>query len=311
MVSTFGPADMASRRATTIGAVTEGHNTYLKGFAFFPYRGAERLPPEEVGARAWPETLEALESLAEPEEWTGEGAAQPLAILDSYLRQTHRRLVLEDKIVVTEDGQHAAFNTGLLTQFAEEIFGLFSRNQRTDAQRWVFMRWAKESDRDLLGYFPEKPQMAEYVTQTSELVYDWRRDLKPAYDHILGERLHRFPHDLRGQPLRARQALDSAIDMTLRRARRNYKVIVPQWYPELGEAGTSFLLPLDLSGTGQADLALVVSAIGDRAYRGHTILTLPMAYAHARLVARPDSDWLIPSAPNASDDDASEVGSTG
>ena len=98
-------------------------------------------------------------------------------------------------------------------------------------------------------------------------------------------------------------AAPGPVDMTLRRARRNYKVIVPQWYPELGEAGTSFLLPLDLTGTGRADLALVVSAISDRAYRGHTILTLPMAYSHARLVARPDSEWLLPSAPNSVDEE--------
>ncbi len=90
--------------------------------------------------------------------------------------------------------------------------------------------------------------------------------------------------------------------MTLRRARRNYKVIVPQWNPELGEAGASFLLPLDLTGTGRADLALVVSAIGDKAYRGHTVLGLAEAYANARLVARPDSEWLAPLAPSHPDE---------
>lgn len=307
MSSPFTPADMPQRRVNEIGPVTEGHNTYLRGFAFFPYRGDERVLGPELGARAWYDTLEALAGLAEPEEWTGEGADHPYAILDSYLRQTHRRLVMEDKICVTDDGDHAAFNTGLLTGYAEEVFALFTRNQREGVQRWFFLRWAKESDRDLLRLFPDKPQMAEYVTHTADLVYDWRRELKPAYDHILGERLERFPSDLQAQPLRARQAFDSAIDMTLRRARRNYKVIVPQWYPELGEAGTSFLLPLDLSGSGRADLALVASAIGDRAYRGHTILTLPMAYSHARLVARPDSDWLLPSAPIATEvDSASE-----
>ena len=55
-------------------------------------------------------------------------------------------------------------------------------------------------------------------------------------------------------------------------------------------------MPLDLTGDGRADLALVVSGVGDRAYRGHTVLTLDMAYTNARLVARPDSDWLLPQA---------------
>jgi hypothetical protein len=54
-----------------------------------------------------------------------------------------------------------------------------------------------------------------------------------------------------------------------------------------------------------ADLALVVSSVEDRAYRGHTVLTLEMAYTNARLVARPDSDWLVPNAaPNQAIDEA-------
>ena len=47
---------------------------------------------------------------------------------------------------------------------------------------------------------------------------------------------------------------------------------------------------------GSADLALVVSEVGDTEYRGHTVLTLEMAYTNARLVARPDSEWLKPPA---------------
>ena len=190
----------------------------------------------------------------------------------------------------------AAFNTGLLTPHAEEIFGLFQRNQHEAAQRWFFEGWVTESNRDILRNFNNPPQMAEYVTSAAELVYDWRRELKLAYDHILGDNIDRFPAETIEQPLRARQALDSAINLTLRRVRRNHKLAIPQWYPKLGEAGAQFLMPLDLTGDGAADLALVVSAVGDRAYRGHTVLTLDMAYTNARLVARPDSDWLAPSA---------------
>jgi hypothetical protein len=87
-------------------------------------------------------------------------------------------------------------------------------------------------------------------------------------------------------------------------------VIVPQWYPALREAGAQFLVPLDLTGDGRADLALVVSAIGDQEYRGNTVLTLSMAYTNARLVARPDSDWLLPTAtPLHVDDDPFRIAS--
>lgn len=295
------PADVARRQSAEIGPVTEGHADTLRSFAFFPYRGPRTTPgsvePAELGRLAWEETLTSLADLAEPEEWTGSNpTGRPLPILDSFLRYTYRRLVVEDKITVTPDGEYAAFNTGLLTPHAEEIFGFFSRNRHDEAQRWHFSRWCTESSRDILRNFADPPRMAEYVTSASELVYDWRRELKLAYDHILGDNIGRFPADMAEQPLRARQALDAAINLTLRRVRRNHKLVIPQWYPRLGEAGAQFLMPLDLTGDGAADLALVVSAVGDRAYRGHTVLTLDMAYTNARLVARPDSDWLAPSA---------------
>lgn len=293
------PGDVAQRRTAGggIGPVTEGHDERLRSFAFFPYRGTEQAEGPELGRLAWADALESLASMAEPEEWVGAGdAARSLPILDSFLRYTHKRLVMEDKIVVTTDGEWAAWNTGLLTPHAEEIFGLFQRNKHENAQHWYFLRWASESDRDLLRHFPDPPQMAEYVTSASELVYDWRRELKLAYDHIINDNIDRFPADLAAQPLRAKQALDSAVKLTLRRVRRNHKLVIPQWYPKFGEVGAQFLMPLDLTGDGSADLALVVSAVGERAYRGHTVLTLDMAYTNARLVARPDSDWLAPSA---------------
>jgi hypothetical protein len=277
----------------------ETHAPTIRQFAFFPLH-RERIidDPAERGRMAWTDVLESLADLAEPEDWTG-GAAPGSApsILDSYVRYTYQRLVMEQKVAVAAGGDFAAINTGLLTGHAEEIFGLFQSNHVPGAQRWVFRRWATESDRAILQHFSEAPLMAEYVDSAADLVYDWRRPVKLAYEHILVDNLDRFPAELAAQPRRARQALDHAVEWTLRRVRRNYKVVVPQWYPKLRSAGAQFLMPLDLMGSGHADLALVVSAVGDASYRGHTVLTLDMAYTNARLVARPDSDWLQPAAP--------------
>lgn len=276
-----------------------GYPDQLRRFAFFRVSSSEYIDDaRERGRLAWTQTLDSLAALAEPEDWTGrEGdVARPLPILDSYLRYTYRRLVLEDKIAISDDGEYAALNTGLLTPHAEEVFGLFSRNRVDAPQPWLFQRWACESDRTILQRFPEPPPMAEYVHSSADLVYDWRRPLKLAYEHILVDNLDRFPADLANNVMRARQALDLAVAWAAKRARRNYKIVVPQWYPRLGAAGAQFLMPLDLSGDHSVDLALVVSAVGDIAYRGHTVLTLDMAYTNARLVARPDSEWLMPRA---------------
>lgn len=270
----------------------------IRSFAWFGYRGDEWIDDvHELSRRAWADTLTSLAELAEDEDWTGAGGGdRPLPILGSYIRYTYQRLTMEQKILVSDEGEFAALNTGLLTVHAEDIFGLFQRNAHDNprAQPWKFKRWATESDRDILRNFPSPPEMAVYASRPSDLVYDLGRDLKLAYDHILGDNIDRFPQHLAAEPRRARQALDHAVGMTLKRTRRNFKIVVPQWYPKTQENG--FLLPLDLTGSGAADLALVVSPVGDTAYRGNTILTLEMAYTVARLVSRPDSEWLKPRA---------------
>lgn len=274
-----------------------GRPDTIRSFAWFRYKGEEWLEQEELSQRGWGDALAALANLAEPEDWTGASASgRTLPILDSYVRYTFQRLKIEEKVKVSDDGEFAAINTGLLTPHAEDIFGLFQRNSRAGAQNWIFKYWATESDREILRSFPVPPEVATYVNKMSDLVYDHKRELKLSYEHILGDNLSRFPADLASHAMRARQALDHAVNLTLKRARRNYKIIVPQWYPRLQDVGAQFLMPLDLTGTGRADLALVVSAVSDSAYRGNTVLTLAMAYTNARLVSRPDSEWLRPQA---------------
>lgn len=77
----------------------------------------------------------------------------------------------------------------------------------------------------------------------------------------------------------------------VQRVRRNYRTAVPFWYPT--QKRVQLLLPLALTDRERVDLALVVSKEGTR-YRGHTVLTMAMAYGNARLLTRPDSDWLRP-----------------
>ena len=66
-------------------------------------------------------------------------------------------------------------------------------------------------------------------------------------------------------------------------------MILPQYH----RGQLQLLLPLCLSRPEQADLALVVVKV-EQVYRGSTVLTLDMAYNNARLIARPDTEWLDP-----------------
>lgn len=55
------------------------------------------------------------------------------------------------------------------------------------------------------------------------------------------------------------------------------------------------LLPLNLTDDNNADVALVIDKDKQRnIYRATTILTMDLAYIDARLITRPDREWLNP-----------------
>lgn len=84
--------------------------------------------------------------------------------------------------------------------------------------------------------------------------------------------------------------LDDAIELAQKRVEWNFKTAVPAFYPTKNTM--SLLLPLDLTENDRPDVALVVELMESGAYIGQTILTMKMAYNNARLISRPDSDWL-------------------
>lgn len=248
----------------------------------------------DMGGRA--QAVHQLASLAEEEPW--DHSHEPTGgkpILDSYLRYTFVRLQEEGKVSVSAEGAYAAFNTGLVTPMQEEIFALFVRNPERDKQAWQLLGFRKRSDRVLLSNFGrELPDLANYFDEPSVLLYDRRLQLHINIDHVI-EHIERFPEPLNANEFLARQAIQAAEVNTRSRVYRNYKAAIPQWYrdPRGDHATIQLLLPLCLRQPDKADLALVVDRVGD-AYRGNTVLTLDMAYKNARLLARPDSDWLVP-----------------
>ena len=100
----------------------------------------------------------------------------------------------------------------------------------------------------------------------------------------------RIPESVRDSDMRV-----SLFDGAVRHAKcmidANYKTAVPQYY----KGKIQLLIPICLVSRNVPDLALVVSQNTNKTqYIGHTCLSLDMAYNNARLIARPDSNWLRP-----------------
>ena len=241
---------------------------------------------------------------------------KPLEILYNYLQFTFAKLVDEDRGIPAKDRKirirtdlkdHvplAAFNTGLVDKRYESVFALFDRNDPGRQQQWKFLAFCtagEDAGKLLSRYFNPLPGPARYFSHASELLYDPDAALHPDYTHILSENRDRLPYDLvrlvdQLEPVKAENVLkmhiDRAIDLARKRTRWNFKTAIPHYFPTLKRL--DFLLPLCLLDDSTVDVALAVQRT-ETGYIGATILPLDWAYKSARLVCRPDSDWLAPS----------------
>ena len=233
-----------------------------------------------------------LATLAQEDDWSYRHAqsAKPHPILYSYLHYTFARIEAETKIAYSTGNAKACFNTGLVTPNQEEIFALFVPNANTNQQPWCLHGFRRESERELTD-FGRLPELASYFSDPAELLYDTRLPLRKNVDHIIDNNKDRFPEPFRSMQdnYQLRIALDGAIAHASRRIERNYRTAVPQFY----QGRIQLLLPMCMTNRTRADLALVVYRQND-VYLASTCLTLDMAYNNARLLARPDSDWLEP-----------------
>ncbi|MBP3436183.1 MAG: DUF3825 domain-containing protein [Clostridia bacterium] len=283
----------------------------------------------------WQEFLRTLASKALDEQWSFKDAsADDYTILKQYIKFTFYHLQLEDKILISDDGSLAAFNTGLVDRHYEDIFACFSLNTTPGYQKWYFKGFCIAGERGLgkvlVDCFDPLPQPASYFSVKEDLLFDLDREIYSDYHHMIVDNIDRLPleflhEETRGnaeaQALveqitaaeaadrptlynalrdavenssrlynRLRNRMEDAIDLAVKRVRWNFKTALPCFYPQ-GNA-MSLMLPLALVQDERADVALVVERTKSGSYQGQTILSLQAADIDARLICRPDSDWL-------------------
>ncbi len=235
--------------------------------------------------------LQNLKSLAMAEEWEYLNTPnyKPLPILYNYLFHTFTRVQEEGKII--EKNGLASFNTGLITTNQQEIFMLFKKT----IKGYSYLQFCNESD-NILSKFNPLPERAKYFDDPSDLSFDPRLDLRVNIDHIIDDPLNfeRFPADIQALPKHQLiNTFNGAIEHAKKRIRRNYKTAIPQYFrgKYIPKGQLQLLLPLCLRDHTKADLALAVYK-SDGFYSGRTCLTLDMAINNARLIAKPDDEWL-------------------
>lgn len=237
-----------------------------------------------------------LASMTPTESWDFSGSRiNNFAILKNYLEYTFKKTKEEKIITYTADNKFTCFNTGLVTSNLEEIYALFEENNTTfpDSSPFFFRAFLKESDGQLLSIFSGiLPKRSNYFNCPEELIFNPNCSIIPDLDHIITDNIDRFPPHLKSAgDSEIRRQLMGAIDEVKKQVKTNYKIAVPQYYRNK----IQLLLPLCLTaGSPNPDLALVIYKVNATTYCARTCLTLQMAYTNARLIVRPQSEWLKP-----------------
>lgn len=254
------------------------------------------LPEEFIDFAFMPkfdENIRQLKLIAEDEDWAYQNTPtdSEYPILENFIKYTYKRIAEEKKVSFSQDDRFACFDTGLVTQKQQEpIYILFNENKLPDCQSyWHFWKFARKGEHDM-RYFAKLPEMAFYLDNPSKLVYDIKKELVVNVEHIIEDNKGRFPEPYKSMPdFNLQNYVKGCINSSLERLKRNYKIAVPQYHRN----NIQLLIPLCIASSNKADLAIVVEDYGTM-YRASTCLTLDMAINNARLLAKPDRDWLKP-----------------
>lgn len=273
------------------GKITNLNCFYIRSFVYVIK--IRSMPNSTLFSYIWfkdySQSIEELSIMAVRENWDYKTARTGrMPILANYVRHTFSQINSEKKFEIL--GEFSVFNTGLVTNNQEEIFGLCQKNKKPGSNiPYYFIGWRKASDRQLLR-FAKLPEPANYFQNPADLIYDLKIDLRPNIEHIISDNKDRFPESLREIDDHQLSALLlGTIEDAKKRIKRNYKTAIPQFY----KGKVQLLLPLCLTTKAKADLALVVEK-ENSVYRASTCLTLDMAINNARLIAKPDDEWLKP-----------------
>lgn len=234
--------------------------------------------------------LHYLSMLAEPENW--DYNFENISVLFYYVVHTFDRCYKQEKIVIHPNEELAMFNTGLMTTQGNEIFGVFRKslyyNSRDRSSNyWFLSTFIKDSDRMFTDSGLDSPPMATYFEDYNELYFDPNKEIRYDFDHIYDDNRDRLPETFQKLPKEhAKIVFDGFLSHTIKKIKRNARIPVPQFYRD----EIMFLIPVESLGN---ELIVLALEKGENHYRANTILTLGMAYNCARLLTKPESNWLL------------------
>lgn len=278
------------------------------------WMNGSKLEPIEIALQYY---LNPLKELADKEYW-----GEDDIFLVNYFVHTFYNLDYfheKDRSIgyLKEHDNAIHFHTGLFTVRMEPIYAYFPintnpGNKGTADKPQYFFNYNRPEDHFLLSCqmtnrcYP-LPVRCRYFRDYSSLIMDATKKPEVDWKHIVDSNWERvcqalypdqdpfLPGFKENAQLKVTSELCGALELALRRVEANYRTAIPQFY----NTELQLLLPLCIRDPTEPDLVLTVArrpyvpaVDGKFTYVARTILTIPWAYQNARLIARPEHDWL-------------------
>lgn len=225
--------------------------------------------------------------------------------LRNYLNYTFIRLChLEatqpgEYFKYSEDGNYVCFNSGLQDAYEHDLILIFEKfkpqpgKENIDHSDWVYRGLLTPSSDTFIDRFNDKvPKLAWYTKDSRDFTYDLSYDLSQEYyDHVFFRAKERTGMDNVPDSV-VKSYLNGVLAGMVPKIKRNYKIAIPVYY--IQEHKMQLLLPFP-AATGKSYSAFLIERDDERKrYFIKTILDMDHAFFAARLITRPDEDWLHP-----------------
>jgi hypothetical protein len=270
---------------------------------FYPVNGSYDEPFRLVAAQ----TMDGEDAWAfQQERFKTKYRGTNVPKLKNYLNYTFRRLLdLEQTapgkhFIQSKDDMWTSFNTGLQNHHGSDLIAIFQKYKQREGYEvrpvpdWVFKGCYTPNDRqfrDRFGTTP--PELATFSSDSRDFVFDTSYTLeRDVFDHLFDRAKERAGLPNASDEI-VHNYLRGALENLIPKIRRNYKIAIPVWYVE--ERRMQLLLPF-ISASNRDDVSCFLVDRDDttRYYRLKTVYDLDQAYFAARLITRPDRDWLNP-----------------
>ena len=235
--------------------------------------------------------IDYLSKIAEPEKWSFD-ESKPNSILKTYIFKTFEQCNKQNKIIYSDDGEYCASNTGLVTMSGKDIVMFFTKNtNETSSTKWFFKGFKDKVERDYMDHFSTIPELATYTDDYQQLYFNPNLNIEINTDHILDDHWERISKEVNLSKNIVKTLLQGVVEDAKIKVKRNMRLVVPQFY----NGTIMYLMPVSIpiSEEKEVTMALAIGKTGKNQYRANTIFTKDMAYEKARLLMKPESNWLI------------------